>query len=104
MLERMADILRKVLKDWRCELVEFNGEANHVHLLIRAHPALNLARMVGNLKTVSARRLRAEFADHLRSYYWKPMFWNSAYAVVSVGSRANLEQVMQYIQDQATPD
>lgn len=103
MLVRLREVLVAVLADWRCELIEFNGEADHVHLLLSAHPALNLASLVGNLKTVSAHRLRAEFADHLRPFYWKPMLWNRAYAVVNVGSHASLEVVMKYIQDQETP-
>jgi putative transposase len=102
-LVRMKEILKKVCMDWRCKLTEFNGVVDHVHLLIEAHPAIDLSRMVGNLKKVSARKMRAEFSAHLKSFNWKPMFWNSAYAVVSVGSHANLETVMRYIQDQETP-
>jgi REP element-mobilizing transposase RayT len=30
--------------------------------------------MVGNLKTVSARLIRKEFARHLAKYYWKASF------------------------------
>lgn len=103
MVVRMKEILVDVLRDWRCDLVEFNGEADHVHLLIRAHPALNVASMVGNLKTVTSRLLRAEFKAHLQTFYWKPMLWNKAYAVVSVGPHASLEVVMRYIQDKEAP-
>ena len=103
MRARMREIITDVLSDWRCELVEFNGEQDHVHLLLRAHPALNLASLVGNLKTVTSRLLRAEFKPHLQLFYWKPMLWTKAYAVVSVGPHASLEVVMRYIQDQETP-
>lgn len=103
MLDRMQEIFANVCKSWRCELVEFGGEADHVHLLIDAHPSMNLARMIGNLKTVSARLIRKEFEDHLKKYFWKVKFWNNAYAVVSAGGHANLEKLLQYIQDQESP-
>lgn len=103
MLERMGEIFAKVCKDWRCNLVEFSGEQDHVHLLIDAHPSMNLARMVGNLKTVSARLLRKEFAAHLAKYFWKTKFWNNAYAIVSAGGHASIEQLVTYIQDQERP-
>ena len=90
MLTRMREVVVSVLADWRCELVEFNGEQDHVHLLLRAHPALNLASLVGNLKTVTSRLLRAEFKSHLQTFYWKPTLWNKAYAVVSVGRMRRL--------------
>jgi len=103
MLSRLEIIFADVLEKWRCRLVEFGGEADHEHLLIDAHPAMDLSRLIGNLKTVSARRMRTEYSDHLRQFFWKPLFWNSAYAVISVGGRAPLETLLQYIQDQDAP-
>ncbi|WP_371881468.1 IS200/IS605 family transposase [Caballeronia sp. S22] len=103
MLTRLGAIFGKVCADWRCELVELSGERDHVHLLISGHPSMNLARMVGNLKTVSARLIRKEYATHLAKYYWKAKFWNHAYAVVSAGGHANIEQLITYIRDQVRP-
>ena len=34
MLERLRVIFRETLEKWGCELIEFNGEADQVHLLI----------------------------------------------------------------------
>nr|WP_308189919.1 transposase [Nostoc sp. XA010] len=33
-LKRLREIIADTLKKWDCELLEFNGEADHVHLLI----------------------------------------------------------------------
>lgn len=104
MLDRMRAIFSDVSASWRCELIEFNGEADHVHLLVEGHPSMDLSRFVGNLKTVSSRYLRKEFAQHLARFFWKNRFWNSAYAVVSAGGHASIEQLVQYIQDQESPE
>lgn len=103
MLNRLRSVFARVCLAWRCELKECSGERDHVHLLIEAHPSMNLARMIGNLKTVSARAVRKEFASHLARFFWKKQFWNSAYAVVSAGGHANIEQLMQYIRCQDEP-
>jgi len=103
MLERLRAIFADVSQSWRCELIEFGGEADHVHLLVQAHPSMNLARFVGNLKTVSSRYIRKEYADHLAQFFWKTRFWNNAYGVVSAGGHASIEQLLAYIQDQETP-
>jgi REP-associated tyrosine transposase len=100
--ERMQDIFSDVLTKWGCELTEFGAELNHVHLLIEAHPALDLSRMIGNLKTVSARHIRKEFAEHLKPFFWKPYFWSRAYAVTTTGG-ANLEVVKEYVLSQEKP-
>ena len=48
----------EILLDWRCTLLEFGGEADHVHLLVEIHPALNISTLINNLKTASSRRIR----------------------------------------------
>lgn len=101
-MKRMRDIFADVLQKWECDLTEFSAEEDHCHLLIEAHPSLNLARMVGNLKTVSARHIRKEFAEHLAPFFWKPYFWSGAYAVTTTGG-ANLETVKEYVLSQEKP-
>jgi putative transposase len=64
---------------------------------------MNLARFVANLKTVSSRHIRKDFAAHLARYFWKNPFWNSAYGVVTAGGHANLEQLLAYLLDQEKP-
>jgi putative transposase len=96
---RCGEILVRVLAEWRCEAVEFGGEADHVHMLFRAHPALDLSRLVNNLKTVSSRLLRKEFAAELARFYWKPVLWHGAYYVGTVG-HADLDTVRAYVERQ----
>ena len=52
-----------VCEDRGCELVEVNGETEHVHLLVSFPPTVALSRLVNSLKGVSSRRLRQEFPD-----------------------------------------
>ncbi|MGK7877209.1 MAG: IS200/IS605 family transposase [Xenococcaceae cyanobacterium] len=104
MLERLEDIFNEVLAKWRCNLVEFGGESDHIHILIDAHPAMDLSKLVNNLKTVSSRRIRSEYSDHLSRFYGKPYFWTRGYAIISVGGRAPLEKLLEYIQTQDSPE
>ncbi|WP_189241113.1 IS200/IS605 family transposase, partial [Planomonospora parontospora] len=53
-LERMEQIVREVCADFECELVEFNGESDHVHLLVHFPPKVALSRLVNSLKGVSS--------------------------------------------------
>jgi putative transposase len=38
MIDRLGEILDVLLEKWDCEIVEFNGESDHVHLLFRYTP------------------------------------------------------------------
>ncbi len=99
MLEDLRSIFYEILDGWRCSLLEFGGEADHLHLLVDIHPALQISVLINNLKSASSRRIRAKYADHLRRFYWKPFFWHQAYYVSSVG-HANLETVKRYVESQ----
>ena len=60
-LDRMEAIMRAVCEDFGCQLVEFNGETEHVHLLVNFPPTVALSRLVNSLKGVTSRQLRQEF-------------------------------------------
>lgn len=100
MLAQAREIFGEVLAKWRCELIEFGGEADHVHLLIEAHPALMPSNLVNNLKTASSRRLRNLFPEQVALFYRDPVLWHRAYYLGSVGS-ASLETVKAYIERQS---
>jgi putative transposase len=60
--------MRQVCADFGAELREFNGELDHVHLLVHHPPKVALSRLIGSLKGVSARLLRKESPSHIRRY------------------------------------
>lgn len=103
MLSRMTDIVRDVLKSWDCDLIDMSGELDHIHILFDAHPSLELARLVGNIKTVTSRYIRKEFSEHLKPYFWKPYFWAKSYCLISSGG-ASIEVLKRYLNGQATPE
>jgi putative transposase len=101
-LARMEEIMRAVCADFDTELVEFNGEDNHVHLLVNFPPKVALAKLVNSLKGVSSRRMRQEFPDLVRHYYRANKLWSGSYFAGSVGG-APLSIVRQYIEQQNRP-
>jgi len=103
LLAYLETAFAEVLAAWRCKLLEFGGEPDHVHLLIDIHPALDISVLINNLKTATARRARNRFAEHLAPFYHKPLFWHRAYFVGSVGG-ATLETVRAYVDAQGTDE
>ncbi|WP_040484588.1 IS200/IS605 family transposase, partial [Lyngbya aestuarii] len=103
MLNRLHSILEELLHKWDCKLIEFNGEDNHVHLLFQYHPDIALSNLVNNLKSVTSRKLRQEFSDHLNSFYWKDVLWNGSYFVASCGG-VTISTLRQYIENQNQPN
>jgi putative transposase len=106
MLKRLEEIFDITLAKWDCKLIEFGGEANHIHVLFEAIPSIDLSKLVNNLKTVSSQLMRKEYAEHLKQFYWseKPMFWGGSYALITVGTQAPLGKLIQYVQNQEKPE
>jgi len=63
-------IFSKVCADFAAELVEMDGEANHVHLLVNYPAKHSIATLLNSLKGVSSSMLGRERPD-LRPRYWQ---------------------------------
>ena len=99
-LSRLHAIFLNLKQRWGCDLREFNGEPDHVHLLLSVNPKVAPSVLVNNFKTVSSRLIRKEFASQMRRIYRKPVSWNRSYCIVSCGG-APLSMLKQYVQGQA---
>jgi putative transposase len=100
MLQRLREVFARLATQWECELVEFNGEPDHVHLLVALNPKVQPSVFVNNIKTVSSRLIRKEFAAYLDAVYRKPVFWSRSYCILTCGG-APLSVLRQYIEQQA---
>lgn len=98
-LERMEAVCLGVAEKMGFQLLEFNGEADHVHLLVEYPPAVSVSALVNTLKGVSSRMLRKEFplpphGEHL---------WSPSYFASSAGG-ATIETLRRYIAEQDRPE
>ena len=91
----------KVCTDFGAHLREFNGERNHVHLLVSYPPKVAVSSLVNSLKGVTSRRLRSMFPEVEASYY-KGQLWSPSYFAASCGG-APLEKLKAYIDAQNRP-
>lgn len=101
-LETMKKLFAKICQDAEAKLVEFDGEHDHVHLLINYHPKTSVSKLVNSLKGASSRRLRKIHPELVESYY-KGVLWSPSYFAGSCGG-APIEIVKQYIEQQKTPN
>ncbi len=94
--------MRAVAEDFECEIVEFNSENNHVHLLVNFPPKVALSKLVNSLKGVSSRRMHQEYPELVRHYWRAQKLWSGSYFAGSVGG-APISVLRQYIEQQNPP-
>jgi putative transposase len=102
MIERMNELFKETCAQMDCELFEFNGEYDHVHMLVSIPPKLSIAVVVGKLKGKSSYFLRQEFWEQLKTKLWGTHLWSPSYCCVTCGG-APLDIVKKYIEDQRQP-
>lgn len=100
--DRLRAIFTDVLNDFDADLLEMDGEDDHVHLLVSFPPKHSVATMVNSLKGVSARLLRKANLPEIRRKLWGEHFWSPSYYAGSTGG-ANIATVRRYIEAQRSP-
>ena len=97
-LNRMEEVFAKVATKMNFRIVEFNGESDHVHILIEYPPKLSISQITNCLKGVSSRYLRKEYPALKKD----KALWSPSYFAVSSGG-CPIETLKEYIQNQRKP-
>jgi putative transposase len=101
-LKRLEEIMREKCEEVDCILIEFNGESDHVHLLVNFPSKLPISELARLLKGVSSRIIRKEFWPEIKNKLWGDHFWSPSYCAVTAGG-APLEVIKKYIENQNRP-
>jgi putative transposase len=102
-LEDLRAIFSDVCQDFDATVEEFDGERDHVHLLITYPPKVAISRLVNSLKGVSSRLIRQKHDPSIERALWGGSLWSPSYFAGSAGG-APLSIIRQYIEQQDTPD
>ena len=101
-LDDMQAIFENVCSKFEAKLVEFNGESDHVHLLIVYPPKVAISSLVNSLKGVSSRLLRKKEYPTIKEQLWDNTLWSPSYFAGSCGGDS-MDIIRQYIEQQNTP-
>lgn len=97
-LDVIEKSFQEVAKKMDFQVLEFNGEENHVHALIEYPPKLSVSQIVNVLKGVSSRR----YGQAGLPKPHKEALWSPSYFAIAVGG-APLEVLKEYIRNQEKP-
>lgn len=90
LLKTIESIFRSVCTQFKCDILEFNGENDHIHFILKYPPSIDLSTMVNRLKGTSSRKIKKRFN------------WSPGYCAVSCGG-APLDIIKEYIKNQSRP-
>ena len=97
--DHVYDTIRTIFDERGYNILELNGEADHIHILFEAGPDMAPMELANVVKTKTARFVRRDLPDEVNKVYGRQVFWTDSYFVTTVGTNS-LAVVQDYIKNQ----
>ena len=95
---RAKEIFEYIAPNYKIELVEWNHDKDHIHVLFKGQPKTEMSKFINAYKSASSRLLKKEYSI-IRQKLWKEMFWSRSFCLLSSGG-APIDVIRQYIENQ----
>ena len=92
-------ITEDIAKEFDVEIIEQECGIDHLHLLFRAKPTLNMTGFINSLKGVSSRKIREQYKNFLKGKLWGDSFWSPSYFLATAGN-VTIDVLKKNIDDQ----
>ena len=97
--ETIRDACRDIELRHEISFLEIGTDKDHVHFLVQAVPKLAPGKIIGMIKSITARRVFEE-CPQVKEKLWGGSLWTSGYYVCTVGQHGTEESVMEYVRNQ----
>ena len=96
--ERAKEIFEYIAPTYKIQVVEWNHDEDHIHVMFEAQPKTEISKFLNAYKSASSRLLKKEFPE-IRTKLWEEMFWSQSFCLLTTGG-APIEVLKKYIQGQ----
>lgn len=81
------------------KIIELGVGVDHLHILFRCKPTLNIPKFINILKGHTSRSLRSQYAVLLKDKLWGDAFWSPTYFLATTGN-VTIDTIKQYVEEQ----
>ena len=93
------NIMSKIAKDFDVNILEIECGVDHVHIVFRSKPTLDMIKFINILKGHSSRDIRKKHSDFLNDKLWGDNFWSPSYFISTTGN-VTLDVLQEYVKNQ----
>ena len=72
---RVRDLLKQICESNNVRIIKWVVSKDHIHLHVEYPPKLSVWKLMKSLKWTSSRKLRQEFPELKKRYWWWWMWW-----------------------------
>jgi putative transposase len=98
----ISDLKKQIVKiaaDFEVVIVEQECGIDHIHVLFRAKPTLNITKFINIMKGHTSRELRKKYNDLLRDKLWGDNLWSPSYFLATTGN-VTIDILKEYVESQ----
>jgi REP element-mobilizing transposase RayT len=97
-IDRLKQINHDIAEQFDVEIINQETDKDHVHVLFKGKPKLDIVKFINAMKGMSSRRLFQEFPK-LTEKLWNGHLWSPSYFLCTTG-QVTLDQVKKYVESQ----
>jgi len=94
--------IHEISETFEVEILAIECDVDHVHILFKAKPTLNIPKYINALKTITSREIRRKFLE-VKEKLWKNVFWSPSYFLATTG-QVTLDILRKYVESQGEND
>lgn len=100
--DEIVDLLKMKIKEisetFKVDVINQECDVDHIHILFRSQPSLNIPKYVNTIKTITSREIRRNFPE-IKTKLWKDAMWSPSYFVATTGE-VTLDVLLNYVENQ----
>ena len=94
--------IHEISETFEVKVLAIECDVDHVHVLFKAKPTLNIPKYINALKTITSREIRRKFPEVKRKL-WRNVFWSPSYFLATTG-QVTLDVLKKYVESQGEND
>ena len=94
--ERVKSVFEEIARNHEFAIDTLEMDKDHVHIFLSFPPRYSISRVVGMLKSISAKVIFKEHPE-VKEELWGGDFWEDGYFVRTVGDKVTAEVIRKYI-------
>jgi putative transposase len=99
LISSIKTIFDKIASDFDVQIMECECGVDHVHILFKSKPTLDVTKFINILKGHSSREIRKKYKDFLKDKLWGDHFWSPSYFLSTAGN-VTIDVLKKYIETQ----
>ena len=99
--ECIKETMQGISERYEIIIDEIGFDKNHIHIFCGASPKLSPLKIIGTIKSITARKVFEKFPKIKKKELWGGEFWSDGKYIGTVGEASSEQTVRNYIKNQS---